>query len=350
MAEESGADAPLVGVVVLAFGEEPLLAACLAAVLASEQVKVQVVVVDNGFSSPDEDELRADARLTWLTPGTNLGFTGGCNLGAAQLDTSVVAFVNSDAVVAPGALAALVTALSDDRVGLVSGQIVLMDDPDIINSVGNPVHYSLISWAGGWGDPVASHRVEVDVASATGAMFAVRNRDWRNLGGFHEALFAYGEDVELSLRTWQAGRAVRYVPGAVAAHHYEFSRNPAKFYLLERNRLINLVTLYEARTLRLLLPALLVIEAGVTAAAVAGGWFPQKLQGWRWLWANRTAVARRRALVQASRLVPDSDIVGLLADAVTPAEGAGVSVPPLANRALARYGRWVSTRLRREIG
>ncbi len=337
------------GVVVLAFGEEPLLADCLAAVLASEGVAVQLVVVDNGFSSPDEAALRADPRLTWLTPGRNLGFTGGCNLGAAALDTPIVAFVNSDAVVAPGAIATLAAELADDRVGLVSGQVVLLAEPEVINSVGNPVHYSLISWAGGWGDPVGSHPDGVDVASATGALFAVRNRDWQALGGFHEPLFAYGEDVELSLRTWQAGRAVRYVPGAVAAHHYEFSRNPGKFYLLERNRLINLVTLYEARTLRLLLPGLLVIEAGVTAAAIVGGWFPQKLQGWRWLWVNRSTVLRRRALVQRSRCVPDSDIVGLLAEAVTPAEGAGVSVPPVANRALAAYGRWVKARLRREI-
>jgi GT2 family glycosyltransferase len=338
-----------VGVVVLAFGEEPLLADCLAAVLASEGVLPRLVVVDNGFSTADEGTLRADPRITWLTPGRNLGFTGGCNLGAAALDTPVVVFVNSDAVVAPGAIAALAAELVDPGVGLVSGQIVLLAQPGTINSVGNPVHYSLISWAGGWGDPVGSHPISAEVASATGAMFAIRTRDWRSLGGFHEALFAYGEDVELSLRTWQSGRTVRYVPGAVAAHHYEFSRNPAKFYLLERNRLINLLTLYETRTLRLLLPALLVIEAGVTAAAIAGGWFPQKLQGWRWLWANRSLVARRRTFVQESRLVPDSDIVGVLADAVTPAEGAGVSVPPLANRALAGYGRWLRTRLRREI-
>jgi hypothetical protein len=92
-----------------------------------------------------------------------------------------------------------------------------------------------------------------------------------------------------------------------------------------------------------------VIEAGITAAAIAGGWVPQKLQGWRWLWANRETVARRRALVQRSRRVPDSDIFGLLAEAVTPAEGAGVSEPPVANRVLAAYGRWVKARLRREI-
>ncbi|MDQ1306604.1 MAG: hypothetical protein QG671_2436, partial [Actinomycetota bacterium] len=138
-----GGESGAVGVIVLAFGEEPLLRDCLSAVLASEGVQVRLVVVDNGFSSPDETALRADPRLTWLTPGRNLGFTGGCNLGASVLDTPILTFVNSDAVVAPGAIAALAEELADDRVGLVSGQVVLLAEPEVINSVGNPVHYSL---------------------------------------------------------------------------------------------------------------------------------------------------------------------------------------------------------------
>ena len=33
--------------------------------------------------------------------------------------------------------------------------------------------------------------------------------------------FAYHEDTELSLRLWQRGRTVEYVPDAVVAHHIE---------------------------------------------------------------------------------------------------------------------------------
>ncbi len=95
--------------------------------------------------------------LRWLTPGTNTGYTGGCNLGASHSTSEFVAFLNSDAVVAPDALAHLVDALNDPGVGIATALVLLYDEPAVVNSAGNPVHYSLLSWAGGWGDPASEH-------------------------------------------------------------------------------------------------------------------------------------------------------------------------------------------------
>ena len=78
-------------------------------------------------------------------------------------------------------------------------------------------------------------------------------------------MFAYLEDTELSLRCWQRGLKVMFVPDAVVLHDYEFSRNPSKLGLLERNRLIMLLTLYERHTLAVLAPALLAVEIATLA-------------------------------------------------------------------------------------
>lgn len=329
---------PSVGVVVLAYGDEPLLPEVLGAVTASTGVQVDLIVVDNGYTGPAAAELRGKP-LQWLTPGTNTGYTGGCNLGASWSASEYIAFLNSDAVVAPEALARLVDALADPTVGIATALVLLYDEPDVVNSAGNPVHYSMLSWAGGWGDPASEHQEPTEPASASGALMMMRAAVFAELEGFHEELFAYGEDVDLSLRAWQAGYRIRYEPRARVWHKYEFSRNPRKFYLLERNRWINLLTLYEGRTLLRLALGLAAVEAGIWASSVSGGWWREKVRATGWLVRNRRTIRRRRAWVQSRRRVSDDHMRDLLQRRIAPSPRAGQSVPAVVNLVIEILGR-----------
>jgi GT2 family glycosyltransferase len=298
--------------VVLAYRDQPFLYDVVDRLLASTGVAVDVVVVDNGCTSPSLQPLRERPGVRVLEPGTNTGFTGGCNLGAAAATTPFLAFINSDALVEPDALAALVAVAARPGVGLASASLRLADTPELLNTDGNPVHVLGLSWAGDLGEPAAAHAVERPIASATGAAVVTRREVWDALGGFTEEFFAYCEDADLSLRCWQQGWDVVYVPDAVVLHHYEFGRNPAKFYLLERNRLAMVLSLYETRTLLLLAPALLALEVGMCAVAAVGGWLPAKVRGYRWLVAHRRWLGAHRRGVQAVRRRRDRDIAPLL--------------------------------------
>jgi GT2 family glycosyltransferase len=297
---------------VLAYGEQPYIHDVVDRILASTGVSVHVVVVDNGCTSPSLEPLRGRAGVTLLEPGSNTGFTGGCNLGAAATDSAYLAFVNSDALVEPDALAELMTVAARPEVGIASASLRLAETPELLNSAGNPVHVLGLSWSGHLGEPAAQFPAERRVTSATGAAFAVRREVWKALGGFTERFFAYSEDADLSLRCWQQGWEVHYVPTAVVAHHYEFSRNTAKFYLLERNRLAMVLSLYEGRTLALLSPALLTFELAMLAVAVVNGWLPAKLRGYRWLVAERRWLGEHRREVQGARRRRDRDLAELL--------------------------------------
>jgi GT2 family glycosyltransferase len=333
---------PLVTAVVLAYGAEPVLGECVHALLASTGVQVDVVLVDNGCTTDAVERLSDVPGVTVVTPGTNTGFAGGCNLGARHARSPVLAFVNGDAVVRPGALHALADTLEDDEVGLASSSLRLYDEPEVMNSAGNPVHFAGLSWAGGLGDPASEHAAPQDIASATGAATAVRADRFAALGGFCEPMFAYCEDAELSLRTWQRGWRVRYVPEAVVLHRYEFSRNSLKSYLLERNRLYLLATLYERRTLLVLLPVLVALDAAVALVALRQGWFREKARGWWWLWRHRSEVAARRREVQQARRMPDRQVLRLLTGDFAPGESTGLAAPaPL--RAASR-GYWAVAR------
>lgn len=333
-----------VEVIVLAHGPEPTLVACVTALRRSD-VPVDVLVVDNEAAPGPIAEVAAMTGVRVLRPGRNLGFAGGCNEAVRRSTGEVLVVVNSDAIVASQAVGALVERVRDEGVALACASIRLADAPDTMNTAGNPVHFLMFSWVGGYGEPASRHDRPVDVASMTGVAFAVRRSVWDELGGFDPAYFAYCEDVYLSMRAWQAGYRVVFEPAAVVRHHYAFARNRAKGYLLERNRLMNLVLLPETRTLRLLAAPAAVVELGVLAVAVRDGWAGDKVAGWRWLAAHRRELAARRREVQAARRVPDHELVHLLRGPLDPPEGLGPGVPRMVSRALARYWSWAVGRL-----
>lgn len=309
-----------VSVIMLAYGVEEYLGAAAAAVLASDDIAVELVIVDNGASPAAMATLPDDPRIRVLNPPENLGFAGGVNLGARHAGAAHLAFVNSDAIVAPDALRALVDAVDEPGRGIVSACVRLADQPDLVNSVGNPVHVLGLSWAGGMNEPVSDHLAPRDVASATGACLVVRAELWESLGGFPDEFFAYVEDLEVSWRVWQRGLTVSYVPQAVADHHYEFSRSPLKMYLVERNRLLFVLTCYGPRLLAVLALPLVAFEAAIFLIALKEGWARQKLRGWGWILGNRRWVRQRRRLVQSTRSVPDRELIERLTDTFDPAQ------------------------------
>lgn len=316
---------PHVSAVMLAYGDEPWLAAAARAVLASTGVEVELIVVDNGCTGDGIDIVKGFPGVRVLRPEENTGYSGGCRVGAAEATGDYLAFVNSDAIVEPDALARTVAVAAEDGVGAAMASIRLADQPELINTSGNPLHFTGLSWAGGNGEPVSRHAERRSVPSLSGCCFVISRARWTELDGFAAEYFAYHEDTELSLRLWQRGLRLEYVPDAVVRHHYEFSRNSLKLYLVERNRLITLLTAYETRTLVVLAPVLALTEAAMVAAALAGGWLPQKVRGWRWLWENRDWVRSRRRQLQAERRVPDGVIAELMTARVAPSN---VDAPP----------------------
>lgn len=325
-----------VSVIVLAFGAEPWLAEAVDSALASEGVAVEVVVVDNGAAEAVAGIAgRPGVRI--VRPGANLGFAGGVNAGVAASAGDVVCLLNSDAHVAPDCVARLAAHVREHD-GVAGALVLLDDEPGTINSAGNPLHVLGLSWAGGLGQPRSSAAPVAEVASASGACLALRRSLWDRLDGFDDAFFAYLEDLDLCWRTHQLGLPVVVLADAAAWHHYEYGRTGIKRYLLERNRLLFLLTVHEGRTLAALALPLVALEGAMFVLAAAQGWAGQKAAGWGWLATHVDHVMTRRRRVQAARLVPDADLAGLL----TARFSAAQEEMPAAGRVLERLlsGYW----------
>jgi hypothetical protein len=127
------------------------------------------------------------------------------------------------------------------------------------------------------------------------------------------------------------------VPDADVYHDYEYGRNPAKHYLLERNRLIFVLSAYSGRLLLLLGPVLASTEVAMLALALKDGWARDKLAGWGWCLRRAGWLRRRRATTQALRRVPDRELAQLLTPVIDPAMIPLPTAVGLVNRLLERY-------------
>jgi GT2 family glycosyltransferase len=328
---------PEVTTVVVVYGEEPWLERCVTALLESEGVRSRVVLVENGGSESTIERLAAHPEVTVVRPGRNTGFAEGCNIGVEVCDTPFVALVNPDAVVEPDALAELVRVAARPDVGLATASVRLADHPDHLNSAGNDINFLGLSWSGAFDEPAADHDTEVDAAAASGAGLACRLEVWRALGGMVPEFFAYYEDAELSIRTWQRGLRVTYVPTARIVHRYEFSRNTAKFFLLERNRLVMTLTCFGPRQLTAVAPLLVPLEVGLLLMAARDGWMSEKVRSYRWLLENRRWIRDRRRTVQAARTTPESALTVHLVDHLQPGNLPGAHPPEVLSRVVSAY-------------
>jgi GT2 family glycosyltransferase len=295
-----------VSVVVVAYEAGPALLRCLES-LQGEDV-AELIVVDNGSGGPEIQSARGLDRVRVLSPGENLGFAGGCNLGAREATGETLVFLNPDTEVAPGAMRALAAALELPEVGIAMPRLRMLEQPALLNSGGNILHLTGLSWPGLCGRPAEEVDELHDVPLATGAAFAIPARTFWALGGFTEELFLYHEDVDLSWRARMQGLRIVVTPDADVYHAYRFKRRGKKYYYLERNRLVFVLCCFSPRLLLAVAPVLVATEMGIVLLALKGGWLKPKLAAWAWCGRNASWLIARRREVQGQRKVPDREL------------------------------------------
>ena len=235
---------PHVAVVILHWGAVELTVRCLRSLQAAAWPgQGTVLVVDN--TTRLDDEVAAQAAplpVEILRPERNLGFAEGCARGMAVAVVSGADFVlllNNDAVVDPGFLGPLVTAMSHGHdIGLASPQIARLDRPQEAWYRGGT--FSL--WSG---IPAQGHRRRVmsphcpprEVDYATGCAMLVRPAVVQRVGSFDSEFFAYCEDLDFSIRARRAGFRVLFVPGSLVYHDIsdEPRRAALRIYYSTRN-------------------------------------------------------------------------------------------------------------------
>jgi N-acetylglucosaminyl-diphospho-decaprenol L-rhamnosyltransferase len=278
--------------VVVDFDSGEFLAECVSS-LRDEGVE-ELVVVENGRPEPARATLAsaglADTPL--LFTGRNLGYGGGANRGLAAIGRAEYVLVaNPDLVVHPGALAPLARALDEHPGWAVVGPRILTPEgapypsarvfPTPLVAAGHALLGALFphnSFTRRYRTPDLQERPrEVDWVS--GACFLGRRAALEAVGGFDEAYFMFGEDMDLCWRLARAGWRIGFEPAALVTHHEGVSRapHPYKMALAHHRSALRFATHTLDGPRRVLLP-LAALGLGGRLAAVCSSIFLRRLR------------------------------------------------------------------------
>ncbi|WP_216214167.1 glycosyltransferase [Amycolatopsis aidingensis] len=346
---------PVVSVIVVNYRGADDTITCLHALTSElDYPRLDIICVDNASGGDDVRRIRAAVPGTRIVEsGANLGFAGGCNLGARHAKGTVLAFLNNDARPHRNWARAAVSVLrAEPRVAAVASKVLDWDgeSADFVDAG--------LTWFGmGYKrhagtrlaelDP-AEHEVAKDVLFGTGSAMFVRAGAFAELGGFDERFFMFYEDVDLGWRLNLRGWRVRYVPASIAYHRHHATMaeldapdTGRETFLLERNALAAMYKNLSAETLARALPAALALTA--RRATARGELDPTRLDLQRGVGPIETdpvpvprsalagllamdqfvellpGLAESRAVEQAARVRTDADLVPLLRKALEPA-------------------------------
>ena len=236
------------GVVVLNFGDPHDTWGCLDALEMSDELDLEVVVVDNAPPGPAHDRLREGVgrRAEVVASGGNLGYAGGNNLGIARLlDRGVdsVLLLNPDTRIEPDTLTRLRRVLENHPgCGVVGPRLVLPGTPTRIWFDGGKVDRATAA---------TRHRGHGRLETAvppggprrtdyvTGAAVLARADTFHEVGLLPERYFMYYEETEWCLRAADAGWTSMVQPRARMTHLKRSGigvPGPYAVYYLTRNR------------------------------------------------------------------------------------------------------------------
>lgn len=226
----------------MSYNTRGLLDACLTSLQPVYDTGLaEVWVVDNG-SADGSPEMVAE-RHPWvqlICPHGNLGFGPAVNLVAARTDTPWIAPANADIRVTEDALATLIATGEEHlAAGAVAPRLILPDGTtqpsiQIFPSLGATlVRLSRLSRF----SPAVGRWLHLSTAWdpdrraegpwATGAFLLVRRAAFEQAGGFDEAVWMYGEDLELGWRLREHGWSTVYEPAAVVHHDHSVASTAA---------------------------------------------------------------------------------------------------------------------------
>jgi GT2 family glycosyltransferase len=299
-------------VIVVSYNNRRDLPACLDSIQAQLTSEDELIVVDNGSTDGSVELVRENYPAIRLLCGANDGYAGGNNRGANAARGAYLVLLNPDTTLLPGALDALIAPLvSSPELGLTTACVVFMDRPEIVNTCGNTVQFTGLTYCRGAGQQRSRFTVPAEVDAVSGAAFAIRSELFAALGGFDEQFFMYVEDTDLSWRARLAGFRCWYTPDAIVKHDYEPGYSPRKAFYLDRNRHLMLLKNLERGTYLRLLPGLLLSEIVTGGFLVLQGprYWAVKWQVYGWLLRQRRSILASRRAVQAQRRRDDREIM-----------------------------------------
>lgn len=217
-------DFPFVSIIVLNYNGQEYIANCLDSILKNSYSNFELIVVDNASTDNSlkiiKDQFSSEPRVKIITNPTNLGFSGGNNIGFEQSKGQYIVFVNNDTTVPPNWLTPLVEAMENDPTIGVAQSMVYTIDGKKIQTAGFLYSNGLIKkeqlFLGKSSD--ITFEPVFEVSFVCGASMIIRRGILERMGAFEPKIPFFYDDTLLSLKTHFSGNKVVTVSASKIYH------------------------------------------------------------------------------------------------------------------------------------
>ena len=295
-----------VAVVIVSYNTAHLIVDCLDSLFAeTTETEMRVTVIDNGSSDQSVAILTGYPTVQCMTSSENLGFGRAVNRAAESANAEFLVLLNPDTVVLDHAIDRLVEfARSNPGHGIYGGRAVHRDGSLERSSCwGLPTVWSLTCFALGLStvfrnsalfDPESLGSWQRDsvkeVGMVTGCLLLVPMSLWRELNGFDDRYFMYGEDADLAYRVRGRGFRPIITPEACIVHDVggASATKAEKLQLLYQGKATLLRAHFNGWRRRVVLTELAVgvgLRAALTGFSSRGT--KRSMNAWQQLWRTR---------------------------------------------------------------
>ena len=220
----------MVSIIIPHYNGEDLLYNCIDSIYKNISIKdFEIIVVDNGSTDNSINRVKSNFQnVEIISSNSNLGYSGGCNLGATHASGKYLLFLNNDTEHSNEWIEKLVYFLdSNSKIAAVQPKILNIHNKKLFDYAGG---------AGGFIDKFCFpfvqgrifHTLEEDhnqynnpsrIFWASGAAFMIRSNIFKTLEGFDKVYFAYMEEIDLCWRAQAMGYKIYSVPDSFVYHY-----------------------------------------------------------------------------------------------------------------------------------
>ena len=310
---------PLVSVIVLTFNGISVVKDCVDAVLETNYVNLETIILDNASTDGTFELLNHRygtlPNVKLIRNSSNLGFAVGNNRAVQFAKGEFIVFLNQDTKVHTEWLSPLVDEmLSHQELACCQSNLLSLDNPSLIDSAGDIVDKFGISVSRAHGlNQKICDLLDKEIFSARGAAMMIRKNLFVRIGMFDKDYGSVYEDIDLCWRTRLSGYSVRFVTSSIVYH--KGSRvTPRTAYLSSKNWLFTVVKNYSSGMLVRICFQLVAIAFSTVFFEIAlrrnGIFVAMRLRAFLWCLRNLKLIWTKHQEVQTRiRVIPDKRLL-----------------------------------------
>ena len=319
--EESLESNDLVSVIIINFNGGDYILDCVDSVFKTCNCDFEVILIDNNSTDNSSNLCKEKFdQIRLFQSDKNLGMAAR-NIGLDNVTGNFTVFLDADTVVESDWLSILLNSCKQHGPGLYQGKLLKRDNPKIIESCGDMANVFGTGFARGRGKKdIGKFETFQKITFPVGACTFGPTKIFKEIGYVDESelFFLMLDDLDYGWRAWRLGIPSYYEPKCVIYHVGSpiLKWSSKKFFYMERNRWICLLTLYSTKTLIRIFPFLILYDFGTFLFLLSKGMASAKIQAFFSLVRMTRRIKLRKKKMMKTRVLPDKEIIKNFVDTI----------------------------------